>query len=48
MTNKDYQKPTIKVVELQHQAHMLQGSPPKTLQGKKGPAPEEDVWYEVD
>ena len=34
MTKKYYQKPTVKVVQLRHQAHILTGTPePKTLRG---------------
>ncbi len=36
MTKKDYQKPTVKVVQLRHKALILIGSPdpePKTLRG---------------
>ena len=32
-SKKTYQKPTINVVKLQHQTHILAGSGPKTLQG---------------
>ena len=33
MIKKAYRKPTISVVKLQHQTHILAGSGPKTLQG---------------
>ena len=33
MIKKAYQKPTINVVKLQHQTHILAGSGPDTLQG---------------
>ena len=38
MTKKNYQKPTVKVVQLRYNAHILIGSPgtdtePKTLRG---------------
>lgn len=39
---KTYQKPTINVVKLQHQTHILAGSGPKTLQGS-GPYDYEEL-----
>lgn len=50
MIKKAYQKPTINVVKLQHQTHILAaGSGPKTLQGhaKRGEETE-DTWYDLD
>jgi len=48
MTKKDYQKPTIKVVLLQHKCQILAGSGPETLSGSKGDTPEEDTWYDLE
>ncbi len=48
MTKKDYQKPTMKVVQLQHQTHILNGSP-DTLQGHSKTGSETvDTWYELE
>ena len=47
MIKKDYQKPTMKVVQLRHRAHILNGSP-DTLQGhQKNGSETEDTWYEL-
>ena len=35
MERKDYQKPTMKIVELQHQCRMLEGSEQEEPQGRK-------------
>ena len=43
MIKKDYQKPAMKVVEIQQQTHILAGSGPQTLQGT-GP----EDWEELD
>ncbi len=49
MIKKAYQKPTTKVVKLQHQTHILAGSI-KTLQGhaKSGGEEPEDTWYDLE
>lgn len=36
MIKKDYQKPTMKVVQLQHHQHLLNGSTPPILTGSNG------------
>lgn len=36
MIKKEYQKPTIKVYELQHKCRILAGSGPRTLNGTSG------------
>ena len=41
MTKKDYQKPTMKVVKLQHQTHLLQASVHTTMKAKMN-----DTWEE--
>ena len=46
MIKKKYQKPTVNVVQLQHQAQILAGSP-KTLQGKEGEGGSEDTYYDL-
>ena len=48
MKKKAYQKPTINVVKLQHQTHILAGSP-DTLRGhaKRGEETE-DTWYDLE
>ena len=49
MKKKVYQKPTINVVKLQHQTHILAGSIPDTLQGHAKSGEEtEDTWYELE
>jgi hypothetical protein len=48
MIKKAYQKPTTKVVKLQHRSHILAGSGPKTLQGHaKSGGETEDTWYDL-
>ena len=49
MIKKAYQKPTINVVKLQHQTHILAGSGPATLQGhaKRG-GETEDTYYDLE
>ena len=42
MIKKEYQKPTVNVVKIQHQTQILAGSGPKTLQGL-GPYGYEDL-----
>jgi hypothetical protein len=36
MNKKDYQKPTMKVVKLQHQGHIMAGSPYETSTSGQG------------
>ena len=49
MIKKAYQKPTTKVVKLQHRSHILAGSGPKTLQGHaKSGEENEDTWYDLE
>ena len=49
MIKKAYQKPTINVVKLQHQTHILAGSGPKTLRGHAKSGEEtEDTWYDLE
>jgi hypothetical protein len=47
MKKKVYQKPTINVVKLQHQTHILAGSI-QTLRGHAQSGEEtEDTWYDL-
>lgn len=48
MIKKDYQKPKMEVVELQHRTHLLQVSDPKTLSGSEGEGSEPDTWYDLN
>lgn len=49
MIKKDYQKPSMKVVQLQQHHHILAGSKePQTLSGSKGDTQEEDTWYYLE
>ena len=50
MIKKAYQKPTINVVKLQHQTHILAGSGPKTLQGPNasGNGSQESDYYDLE
>ncbi len=48
MTKKDYQKPTMNVVRLQHQTLLLQASEPATLSGSKGEDSNPDTWYDLE
>ena len=48
MIKKAYQKPTTKVVKLQHRSHILAGSP-ATLEGHaKSGGETEDTWYDLE
>ena len=48
MTKKYYQKPTMKVVLLQHRTRLLQGSDPEKLSGHaKSSSEKDDTWYEL-
>ena len=46
MTKKEYEKPTVKVVQLRHRLILTSGA--KTLSGSKGATPEEDTWYYLE
>lgn len=48
MIKKDYQKPTMKLVKLQHQVRILAGSDPKTLSGEKGQGGSENIWRDLE
>ena len=49
MIKKAYQKPTTKVVKLQHQTHILAVSGPETLSGHAKSGEEtEDTWYDLE
>ena len=48
MIKRTYQKPTMKVVQLQQRTHLLQTSGPDTLSGKKGSGDDPDTWYELE
>ncbi|MBR0049161.1 MAG: hypothetical protein IJP74_07585 [Prevotella sp.] len=45
MTKKEYEKPTVKVVQLRHRILLTSGA--KTLSGSQGATQEEDTWYEL-
>lgn len=47
MIKKYYQKPTLNVVQLQQQQHILAGSDIPTLRGSKGEDDDPDIWYEL-
>ena len=48
MIKKEYQKPTTKVVKLQHRSHILAGSGPDTLRGHAQSGEEtEDTYYDL-
>ena len=46
MTKKEYEKPTVKVVQLRHRMLLTSGA--KTLSGSKGTTSEEDTWYYLE
>lgn len=48
LLKQEYQKPMVKVVELQYHTNLLQASPPKTMSGEKGETPTEDKWVELE
>ena len=49
MIKKAYQKPTIKVVQLQQRQHILTVSGPETLSGHAQSGEEtEDTWYDLE
>ena len=49
MTKKEYQKPSMKVVQLQQRQYILDGSEPKTLSGHSKTGSEtKDTWYDLD
>ena len=43
MKRKDYQKPTMQVVKLQHQTHLLAGSGVQSMRSGYGDA-QEEYW----
>lgn len=47
-SKKEYQKPTMNVVQLQLHTLLGQASPPATMSGKKGEDTESDIWYDLD
>lgn len=49
MIKKKYQKPTMKMVQLQHHAQILAGSSTKTMSGHaKSGSETQDTWYELE
>ena len=42
MKKKDYEKPTMQVVQLQHQTHLLAGSGVQSMRSGYGEAQEDD------
>ena len=48
MIKRTFQKPSMKVVQLQHQAQILAGSDPKELSGEKGQGGSEDIWRDLE
>lgn len=50
MIKKEYQKPMMKVVQLQHCTHILAASGPRTLSGPNtsGSGSEEEDWYDLE
>lgn len=49
MTKKDYQKPSMKVVQLRQRQHILTVSEPKTLSGHSKTGSETgDTWYDLE
>ena len=47
MKRKDYQKPTMNVVQLQHQTHLLAGSGVQSMRSGYGEA-QVDTWDEEE
>ncbi len=48
LPKQEYQKPSMKEVQLQQHHHILTGSKePATLSGSQGATSEEDTWYEL-
>ena len=45
MKRKDYMKPTMKVVKLQHQSHILSVSNQDSKAGLQDYEYQEDVWF---
>ena len=45
MIKKEYQKPTMQMIQLQHHDSILDGSPPKELSGTEGHFQELDARY---
>ena len=49
MIKKNYQKPTIQVVQLQQRTHLLQASGLETLSGHaKSGSETQDTWYDLE
>lgn len=49
MIKKEYMKPTVTVIQLQHSQQILAGSGPDTLQGHAKSGEEtEDTWYDLE
>lgn len=49
MRKKAYEKPTMCVVQLQHQSQILIASGPDTLSGHaQGESETEDTWYDLE
>ena len=48
MKKKNYQKPTMNVVQLHHKTQILIGSEPATLSGSKGEGSNPDTWQELE
>lgn len=49
LSKQEYQKPSMKEVQLQQHHHILAGSKePATLSGSKGATQEEDTWYYLE
>ena len=47
MIKKAYQQPTVKVVKIQHQAQILTGSGPATLNGSKD-GDDDPEWKDLE
>ena len=47
MTKKEYEKPTVKVVQLRHRLLLTSGEP-QTLSGSQGATQDEDTWYYLE
>ena len=48
MKKQEYQKPSMKVVQLHHRTHLLQVSGVDTLSGKKGEDSSSDTWRDLE
>ena len=47
MIKKAYQKPTMKVVQLQHRQQILTGSPERLSGHSKSGSETQDTWYDL-